>query len=158
MYITQMLASLYAILLQGVRLKRRFWVTLSAVLLACVVLSISAMFLLWGYREKVASTLNWKDRMLELAVSRAVQHKVRPDNAEIAVGREASYHWTSGKGYRHQDIDNDPSHESCFPALRAAKTIMYWERPVVSNNQMVIGIAWDKDGIAHLFYGILDSD
>jgi hypothetical protein len=88
----------------------------------------------------------------------AVASHVAPSELEAYMGLKAMVNTRTGfplEGLRRVNLVPDPEHADALLALDSAEVVVYFERPVPSNDPKVIGIQYHRDGSAALFFAIL---
>jgi hypothetical protein len=91
-------------------------------------------------------------------VRSAVDARVAPREIEAYVGRKAMVNTTTGfplEGLRRVNLIPDPEHPEHTLKLDSAESVVYFGRPVESDDPKVVGIQYHRDGSAALFFGIV---
>jgi hypothetical protein len=92
------------------------------------------------------------------AVRRAVHDGVGPADVEAFVGQKAWINTTrepDATAMKMVDIGPDEESGTDLPRLRDARDVVYWGRPLESHDPRLAGIAWNNDGTAEIFFGVL---
>jgi hypothetical protein len=98
------------------------------------------------------------DRALVEAITQAVAAKATPQNVGQLVATRATIN-TTRQGDQdildRADFTTDPKAGGGEVALRKARHVVYWVRPVNDDrgNPKVVGIIWDEKGTAELWSG-----
>jgi hypothetical protein len=126
-------------------------------LLFCVILLLYCCGV-WRPEQMTQRTQNLTDERLAELVEDAVGKKTAPENVAAVVGIPPKYKTFRLGGeviFRGVLIEDDTAEEACLPILRNVTDVVFWIRPIRSENPRVIGIAWGKDGSCRLFRGVL---
>jgi hypothetical protein len=91
-------------------------------------------------------------------VRSAVDTRVAPGDLEAFVGQKAMVNTITGfplEGLRRVNLIPDPEHPEHTLKLDSAEAVVYFGRPVESDDPKVVGVQYHRDGSAALFFGIV---
>lgn len=98
------------------------------------------------------------DAQLIARVRTASAAPVNPVTVEAAVGQAALINTATGYpigALKRVDIRPDPEHVEEPLTLAIARAVIYWGRPVPSDNPRVVGIQVLADGSGKVFFGVI---
>jgi hypothetical protein len=96
------------------------------------------------------------DETLLAAIERAARLEVGPADVEHEVGQRA---WVntirSAERFALNTANIEPEEGKKLPALREARDVVYWGRPIDTHDPRIAGIVWHQNGSTEVFFGIL---
>lgn len=98
------------------------------------------------------------DETLIQRVRGAADSRVAPRDIEAYVGQKAMVNTTTGfplEGLRRVNVIPDPDHPQQTLKLDAAEAVVYFGRPVESDDPKITGVQYRRDGSAAVFFGIV---
>lgn len=98
------------------------------------------------------------DETLIQRVRGAADSRVAPRDIEAYVGQKAMVNTTTGfplEGLRRVNVIPDPDHPEQTLKLDAAEAVVYFGRPVESDDPKIMGVQYRRDGSAAVFFGIV---
>jgi hypothetical protein len=120
-----------------------------------------AVVLPWIDRQKGDTFATHKaalgDSELINAVKRAKELGIGPKDVEKFVGEEATIN-TLRPIHRERlemvTIVSDDCLRQSLPELVSYAFVVYWVRPIETNNPKIVGLVWSKKGDCKVFFGI----
>jgi hypothetical protein len=98
------------------------------------------------------------DEALIARVRSAIDARVAPREIDAYVGQKAMVNTATGfplEGLRRVNVLPDPDHPEHTLQLDSAEAVVYFGRPVESNDPKIVGVQYRRDGSAGVFFGIV---
>jgi len=92
------------------------------------------------------------DQKLLALIEKAATKKLKPAEVERYIGRKAQINTLRKEDalyLKEARIDSDT-----MPPQESTETVVYWIRPINTENPSIAGIAWTKDGKVISFRGV----
>jgi hypothetical protein len=132
---------------------------------ACLAVTVLAGpgALAWGPPEPDGAAV-CADADLIAAVKAAARRGVGPEMVELVVGRRAVINTTRDDRAIVESANLEADGEGPttgegkarpLPELAKVRHVVYWGRPVEARNPRMVGIAWDEDGTARVFFFVV---